>query len=389
MQEGVPVTKTLDWLTLDFAPSIEVPADAWADWDAEKQQFITVGEKSSEPVTAKTKTTVYYPADITSTLKWHDGSSFSVADVVMGMIMTFDRAKEASAIYDESAVPDLDSLLTSLKGFKIVSTEPLVIETYSDSAFLDAEDIVNTWFPAFSFGEGSWHVLGLGGLVEAAGQAAFSAAKADANEIEWLSMISGPTLDSLKAQLDIAAGEAHIPYAPTLGEYVTAEDAAERWSNLSDFYSTYGHFWIGTGPYYLERAYPVEGTVVLQRFADHPDPATRWDRFGQAAIAVAEVTGESRVTIGEEAAFEVAVTFDDAPYPQADIEQVKYLLFDATGELAASGEAEAVSDGLWGVTLDGETTGKLESGSNRIEVVVVSELVAVPTFASMQFVTAP
>jgi len=389
VQEGVPVTKTLDWLTLDFAPSIEVPADAWADWDAEKQQFITVGEKSSEPVTAKTKTTVYYPADITSTLKWHDGSSFSVADVVMGMIMTFDRAKEASAIYDESAVPDLDSLLTSLKGFKIVSTEPLVIETYSDSAFLDAEDIVNTWFPAFSFGEGSWHVLGLGGLVEAAGQAAFSAAKADANEIEWLSMISGPTLDSLKAQLDIAAGEAHIPYAPTLGEYVTAEDAAERWSNLSDFYSTYGHFWIGTGPYYLERAYPVEGTVVLQRFADHPDPATRWDRFGQAAIAVAEVTGESRVTIGEEAAFEVAVTFDDAPYPQADIEQVKYLLFDATGELAASGEAEAVSDGLWGVTLDGETTGKLESGSNRIEVVVVSELVAVPTFASMQFVTAP
>ncbi len=248
---------------------------------------------------------------------------------------------------------------------------------------------MTTWFPAYTYGEGAWHTIGLGGLVDASGEAAFSAAKADAGEIEWLSMISGPTLDLLKAQLEVATADSYIPYAPTLGEYITAEEAAERWANLTAFSSTYGHFWVGTGPYVLERAYPVEGTVVLQRFADHPDLASKWDRFGQAAIAEAEVTGSSRVTIGQEATFDVSVTFDDEPYAQADIEQVKFMVFDAKGALAATGEADAVNDGLWQVTLDADATSKLESGSNRLEVVVVSRLVAVPTFASIQFVTAP
>ena len=29
VKEGLPVAKTLDWLTLTFQPKIEVPTDAW------------------------------------------------------------------------------------------------------------------------------------------------------------------------------------------------------------------------------------------------------------------------------------------------------------------------------------------------------------------------
>jgi hypothetical protein len=31
----------LDWFTLNFVPSIDVPRDAWIDWDAVGERFIT------------------------------------------------------------------------------------------------------------------------------------------------------------------------------------------------------------------------------------------------------------------------------------------------------------------------------------------------------------
>ena len=102
VEEGLPVGKTLDWIDLSFAPKIEVPSDAWVDWDPVAQTFITAGEKFTQTQTAKTKCTVYYPADLYKTVKWHDGSNFSAADVVMNMIITFDRAYTQSMIYDEA-----------------------------------------------------------------------------------------------------------------------------------------------------------------------------------------------------------------------------------------------------------------------------------------------
>ena len=104
-KEGLPIGKTLDWVTLEFAPEIKVPEDAWVDWDATAQKFITAAEKFPEGQTAQVKSTMYYPADLYETVKWHDGSNLSLADFVMAFIMSFDRAKPESAIYDEQAVP--------------------------------------------------------------------------------------------------------------------------------------------------------------------------------------------------------------------------------------------------------------------------------------------
>jgi hypothetical protein len=54
-----------------------------------------------------------------------------------------------------------------------------------------------------------------------------------------------------------------------------------------------------------------------------------------------------------------------------DIVEVKYLLFDATGALAAVGEAVEVEEGLWEVVLSSDITGALAEGSNRLEIVVI------------------
>ena len=385
--EGLPVGKTLNWVDLQFADEIVVPDDAWVDWDAAEQRFITAAEKYTETQTVARKSIVYYPDDLYETVKWHDGSSFSVADVLMGMILTFDRAQEESPYYDASAVAAYNSFMSAFRGVKILSTDPLVIETYSNLWNLDAELNVSFWWPYYNQGQGSWHALTLGLMAEDAGEATFSSAKADELEVEWLSYIAGPTIDILKGQLDAAQAETFIPYAPTMGDYLTAAEAQARYENLKAWYDEFGHFWIGTGPLYLERAYPVEGTVSLKRFGDFPDLSEKWTGFAAPMLAEVFVDGPDSVTIGSEVVYDVFVDFDGDPYPARDIDQVRYMVFDATGELVTVGNAVAVDDGLWEVVLGADLTSQLAAGSNRLEVVAVSKRVAVPSSDALIFVT--
>jgi len=392
LQEGLPVDKTLDWVDLEFAPEIQVPADAWADWDAETQTFITTGERFPDGTTAKRKTVVTYPADFFEKTKWHDGSNFSPADFVMFWIMQFDVAKEASAIYDESAVSTFETFLPDFRGLRITSTDPFTIEFYSDTYQLDAElniTAYSTLWPEYGFGNASWNMIAIGNLAEENGELAYTVDKADANEIEWTNYISGPSLDVLGRYLDQAEAESYIPYAPTLGQFLTAEEAAARYANLKAWFADHGHYWVGVGPYMLDQVFPVEKTLTLVQNPEYQDLSDKWARFSAPKIAEVEVDGEGRVTIGQEAVFDVYVTYEGEAYSADEIAEVKYLLFDATGAVAGTGTAELVADGQYTVTLDADTTSKLEAGSNRLQVVVISKLVSTPTFAPFEFVTAP
>jgi len=385
---GLPIAKTLDWVSLTFVDKIDVPGDAWVDWDATTQKFITVAEKYPEGATANLKSVAYYPKDLFD-ITWHDGSNLSVGDFVMGMILTFDTGKPESAIYDESAAATLEAYQSHFKGVKITSTNPLTIESYDDLYFLDAELNVFGWFPNYLYGPGSWHVLGLGIQAETNKELTFTSSKADALQVEWMSFIAGPSLEILKKYLDSSVTAAYIPYAPTMGQYVKASEAKARWANLGKWYETYGHFWLGTGPFYLSEVHPVEGTLTLQRSAQFPDAADKWSRFTAPKIAVTEVTGPTNVKIGDEATFEVAVTYKGAAYPMSEISGVKYLLYNAKGQLVAVGEAAVVEDGKYTIVLPASVTSVLEEGSNKLEVAVTSLVVSIPSFASIEFVTAP
>jgi len=92
--------------------------------------------------------------------------------------------------------------------------------------------------------------------------------------------------------------------------------------------------------------------------------------------------------VGTEATFEVRVTHRGRPYPASDIEDVKYLLFDGRNELVASGRAQRSGE-AWRVVLSPQLTGRLAPGSNRLEVIVVSKVVSIPSFASVTFTTLP
>jgi peptide/nickel transport system substrate-binding protein len=389
--EGYPIAAQSDWVTLSFEPEVTVPDDAWAGWDAENQVFLTAADVYTETQTAVRKSTVYYPADMYETVTWHDGSPLSVADFIMVMITAFDLGDPASPYYDEALAPGRDQFLASFRGVRIASTDPLVIETWSNAGALDAENSVSTWWPGFvyDYSDAAWHNMALMLRGEENSGFAFTAAKSTANEVEQTSLISGPSLEVFATELAAAAEEEFIPYAATLGEYISADDAAARYNNLAEFARRYGHYYISTGPYFLSGVFPVEGQAVLSNYAAHPDRADRFSAFSAPAFPDLEIDGPARVSIGDEAAFDVFVDVFDGPYPVDDIDAINYLVFDATGELVAEGTAEAVEDGLWQVVLGSDVTSEMAEGSNRLDIVAVSRLVAIPRVASYEFVTSP
>ena len=59
------------------------------------------------------------------------------------------------------------------------------------------------------------------------------------------------------------------------------------------------------------------------------------------------------------------------------------------GAVVTVGEATAAGEGHYQVVLGPDITGKLQAGSDKIEVAVVPMSVAVPTFTSLDFVTVP
>jgi peptide/nickel transport system substrate-binding protein len=274
---------------------------------------------------------------------------------------------------------------------RVVSTDPYVFEFYTDQFQLDAEVHAFTadYWPNYVYGEAPWHTIAIAALAEENGELAFSADKADGAGIEWTSFIGGPSLEILNTYLTQATEQSYIPYAPTMSQFVTPEEAAARYANLAAWYADRGHFWVGTGVYTLGKVFLTEKTGTLLRNPDYPDLANRWLIFGEPRIAEVELDGPGQVTIGQEAVYDVFVTFQGEPYPADDIKEVKVLLYDATGEVVYTALADVSSDGQYTATIPADVTSNLEAGANRLEVAVVPLVVAVPTFASVEFVTAP
>lgn len=388
--KGLPVVDNLGWVTLKVADTetIDVPGDAMIDWDSKGQKFVTVADKGGK-VTAKVKSVVVYPANLFDTVKWHDGSPISVADFIMPNIILFERANPDSPIYDESSVPYLESVKTYFKGFRITSTNPLTIESYSDLYYSDAElNVVSGWptSPVGLSGENSWDVIAISNMAEAAGELAYTADKAEAKKVEQLSWIGGPSLEILAKHLDESIAAGTVPYPNVLGKYLTADQAKARYNSLKAWYGVHKHFFIGTGPYYIDKAFLTEKTITLKNNGWFTDASDRWAKFASPKLANVTVEGPDTVKIGDTVTFKVTVTSKGSPYAKADIAQVKYLLYDSTGAVLSTGEATATGDGLYDIVLDAATTSKLVAGSNKIEVAVVPVPVAIPAFTSLDFV---
>ncbi len=388
VQKDLPVEKTHDWVDLERVEPEDnrVPEDAWYKWDAEEERFITAGEKFEELPRAKRRVRTRYPDD--KDIYWHDGSEFTAADVVWNFIELPDRASEESDIYDESKVSDYQSFMDTFLGFKIVEEDPLIVDYYSDVYYLDAELYIPSGFPLWNQGSGAWHNMNAAFKAEAEELAAHTSAKADALEIEHVNYVGGPSLEYIKEQLEWMKDDNYIPYENTLGEFIDEDEAERRYENLYNWYEDKGHFWIGTGPYYLEAAHPVEGMVELERFEDYPYRADRWEFFEEPMVPRIEISAPDMVDIGEAAEFELELTHEDSPYPAEEIREITYLLFDEKDNLVAEGDNfREIEPGRWELEVPAEKTEELITGSSRLEVIVSTHQIASPIISSLEFVS--
>lgn len=385
VEEGVPVNRTLDWLSLESAGEITVPGDAWIDWNSEQGQFITVEEAhGDEPPTARSRIRIRYE-DGYFDRRWHDGSQVSLADILLPWILSYERADEDSPLFDPAHVPTFEVHRQHFRGWRIVSESPLVIDIYSDQIFPDAENMVGARVPAAQ----PWHMLALGIRAERAGDLAFSSNKADRLQVDWLNLVGGPSLGILQRHLERSRNENYVPFPGVIGDVLREDEVGQRYAAIGAWYADRGHFLVGDGPFYLHSVHAVERSLVLRRFEDFPDASDKWLRFTKAEIPELSLDGPLVVEQGEGAAFRLRITFEGEPYPSEDIEAVRYLLFDGSGELAVRGDAAQDDDGVWGVTLSRGQVEALGSGANSLEFAVTSHRVALPSFATHGFATVP
>ncbi len=294
MRTGYPVGVTGNWCTLNFTSDLAIlnaTGSAWCDWDATTQTFITVTQKTTvgnpyyDPTfnrTAVRFSRVYYPTSVwNQTL--HDGSKLSMGDFILGAILTFDRAKNTSAIFDPASVSAFNAFIGMFRGVRFITTDPnwgLIVETWSNVYSLDAEATAqgSSWWPNYAQGPGMWHTLALAIRAEAQGSLAFGSAKARAKGCEWTSFIAGPSLTVLKNQLAWAGTNNYLPYRPTMELFVTPEEITERYTNLKYWVYDRGrnHFWVASGPFYLHSVNTLTKEVILRRHVGYQDPPDRY-----------------------------------------------------------------------------------------------------------------
>ncbi len=386
--EGLPIfASEKDWVGLTFVPVIEVPADAWYDWNAAAGDWILAGPGR----TSQVKIRYSFPEALWS-YKWHDGSTISMGDLLMGFIYgnSVDPAKPESPYYDVSTVATYESFMSVFKGLKIISVHPLVYDLYIDAIALDAEVLaynrMNVFWFTYGFGTQSWHNMALGLMSEARGLAAFSQPKATEKGIDWLSYAAGPTLQQMATNLVEAQITNFLPYPNALGDYVTQQEIVDRYANLSRFMSSYGHMYLGTGPYYVENFDPLASVIVLKRFADYAFDLTPFLAFSEPKLAELRVTGPATVAIGSEAVYNVAITFKGEAYPANEIKNVGYIVLDATGQVSFSGNAVVTGAGAATITLAAADTAKLIAGVSRLELIGTVKPAALMSTAYMTFI---
>jgi len=297
---GLPVLVTNPWVQHFEADTITAPDDAWRDWDPVTQTPRTVAQALADPhkpwgleTADVTRYSVAYYPDTIWSHPLHDGSALSFADFLYRWILTYDRGQEESAIYDHSATGRLRGARGNTVGTRFaVNPEPgvgLKVEAWSTRWEMDAERMVEDMYPNYEQGNGFWHTIALAVLEEREGSMAFGEVKGSGTTHGWTNFISGTgILGALDSRLDATREltsyeDANLPYYGFIADQYNTRglegfdaEIGLRMENLRDWVDAKGHFWVGSGPLYLEAVDPAEKTVHLKRFEDYPDPADRW-----------------------------------------------------------------------------------------------------------------
>ena len=310
-QNSIGYINDASWIEVNTADEIAVPNDAVISWSQEKgaaiyadaeymhdavglatawlatyerekpkdrdkikrQQEVIEGLQAVEErgyLTCNVKYTVQYDEDIFG-LKWHDGSSFSIADIIMSFITKTQLMDENSSLYDEYYAQQHAGELDNFKGFSIVSENPLIIEYYTDDYSLLASQTIKPFWVDYGTGQQSWAQAAAAGEAVRNKTATYSQGISDYYGFSLLDYVKGQDgFDALLEAADNLKDLAYIPYAELLDQYILPESVKSHYQNIVDFYSKHKHLYIGLGPYMITSVDSLTPSLTLSAFPEFP-----------------------------------------------------------------------------------------------------------------------
>jgi peptide/nickel transport system substrate-binding protein len=353
--------------------TLSVPSDTWG-YDVSTRSYSPVGEG----VTATSKVTYNFTYG-----QWHHGEAINNADVMMEIAEVFliTTPGTTTNLYDITTItPDRRIFTSNFVGINWLSDS--VCEVYSNYWHPDDTYIAyyNDVWPT-----GPWEGAALCNNVVSQQQVAWSLDQSDVWGVDMLDLVKGGSLPILKTAYDAIAPTNYIP--PELAGLVSTSDATARWAAKGNWYDTMGHWWVSSGPYYVDSVTVDAYQITFKAFRDYPFTADAFDNMitvQEPEVAFSSVP--ANVVPGLGADFDLAVTVEGEPYENVDI---TYLLIDPSDEVMVSGTATDLGAGAFRVPITATDTSAMVAGTYKLLTLTVGAEYAVPTQTETVFTVIP
>lgn len=244
--------------------SLQVPADAiW--WDAHEQTWATVGDGAG----AKTFTSQNYTFS-----NWHHGAMMDMNDILYSVYFLYEWGTDTGdgdTTFDPTFTPNIAQRLDIYTGMRVIDSDTF-------EAYVDYESETGT--TGLFWTSTPWEIFFAMDRMVQDGAAAYSASYAHNINSTWLSLIEPDTAQTIKQYLESFIEDEQIP-APFQDSDMEWEYYAERYQAAIDWIDTYGHAYVGHGPYYLTSFEREDGFATLAAFDDPTYPYEQgvWSQF--------------------------------------------------------------------------------------------------------------
>ena len=361
---GVPIPFRADYEVETAGPgaSLDVPADAF-QWDA--------GADSWSSVPADTRATSKVTFDYSKYFQsnWHHGKPITMADVIYSIAQTFDL------VYDEEKANIEVSISTTSKPFTDTFRGFRITEDNQLEVYVDYWHFVDDYIAQYANISGvtmPWEVLAaMDDMVFEQRIVAYSDTAAARFNVDPISLVLDRFARLTRNTLRDFAEDELLPdnvFDVNGKSLVTGEEASERYAAAIEWFSDKGHMVISNGPYLLETFDSSAQFAQITAFRDPGYPFKPGDLYygKPQTLRITSVNGAALVE-GSGMSATVSV---EGPGELS----VQYVFQDpATGEIIASGPAQAESGGTFRVDVSADVAAGLAGDLYHLYVAAYSD----------------
>lgn len=362
---GEVIPMRTPWVNITTKGPLEklvVPDDSM-NWDPVSQQWKGPG-KNNTSFTVVKYDTLYS--------NWHNGVPMSPADLLYPQYFVFEWGMDTGDPTDLTKDPEymagVQPGLPLIKGIRFLDNG--TVESYVDQWHFDEKELAGT---AGVWAGEPWEITAASERLVTSGKAAYSRGEATSKNVPWLSLIVPSHAAMIRNELAAMKAEGFIP--PPLRDFVTPEEADERYDASIKWIDTHRHAVIGNGPFYLDSYNPEGRVITLKAFRDssYPFEKGHWSKYETPKIAsIDRVDAPRNIIAGQNPIMaEVTVSIGGNPAKNAS---VYYFVSDKDGRTIISGNSTVPDEnGKYSIEIPANKTALLPTGPGIMKFFAVSD----------------